>query len=79
MEKEIPVNEFVAAYGDGYYYSYTDKAPKPEEYKYTTAGLFRLGDIALQFTVLTNDGAETALVDATEMLKNAKHVLGKTP
>lgn len=74
VEKAIPLRELTGFSGAGYYFTATDKAPKPGEFKYLTQGTVRVGKIALTFTVLTNDGAEAALSGSLEMLKFARHV-----
>ena len=52
----------------------TDRAPKPDEYKYMTQGMILVGDIALTFTILTNDGQEIVITNALSMLKSSTHV-----
>jgi hypothetical protein len=79
MEETIPLREIAGASGTGYCFTATDKAPKPDEFKYMTQGIIRVGEIALLFTILTNDGAEAALGGSLEMLKSATHVAGKLP
>jgi hypothetical protein len=74
VEKVIQPKEIVGTAGAGYYFTATDRAPKPGEFKYMTQGTIRVGEIALMFTALTNDGAESELATALEMLKGAKHV-----
>ncbi len=79
VEKTLPVVEFVGTSGVGYYFSATDKAPKSGEYKYMTQGMFRLGDLASTFTVLTNDGGAEVVSDALSVFKSAVHVNSKAP
>lgn len=79
IEQVIPLKEIAGTSGIGYYFSATDRAPKPGEFKYLTQGTLRVGELALMFTVLTNDGGEMALADAMEMLKGAKHVARRAP
>ena len=56
VEKEIRIQELKGRAAIGYYYSLTDRAPKPGEFKYMTQGMVRLGDALLAFTLLANDG-----------------------
>ena len=70
----IQVKEIQGAAGTGYYFSITDRAPKPEEFKYMTQGMVAVGELVLSFTVLSNDGAEPAVADALKMLKGARQV-----
>jgi len=58
----------------GYYFSATDKAPRPGEYKYMTQGMLRIGKLAPTFTVLSNDGVDGVVSDSFAMLKSAVHV-----
>ena len=74
VEKMIPVVEFAGASGPGFYFSATDKAPNPGEYKYLTQGLLNVGELTVTFSILTNDGQEQVTQDALNMLKSAVHV-----
>lgn len=76
VEHDINLKELKGASGIGYYFFATDRAPKPDEYKYMTQGMILVGDIALAFTILTNDGQDNVIADALSMLKNAVHVKG---
>jgi hypothetical protein len=71
VEKELPVLELKGASGPGYYFSATDKAPLPEEFKYLTQGMLLVGELAITFSVLTNDGQGKVKDDALAMLKSA--------
>src|SRR5690242_2755116 len=71
VEKELPVLELKGASGPGYYFSATDKAPLPEEFKYLTQGMLLVGELAITFSVLTNDGQGNVKDDALAMLKSA--------
>lgn len=73
VEKEVGVKELNGATGPGYYYTVTDRAPKPDEYKYMTSGMLRVGDLAVSFTVLTNDGQQKTIEQALAMLRSAIH------
>jgi hypothetical protein len=73
VEGVLPVQEIQGAHGGGFYFAATDRAPNPGEYKYLTQGVFRIGEISLAFTVLTNDGQEAVVRSALEMLRTAEH------
>ena len=74
VEEAISIVEFSGSAGPGYYFSATDKAPKPGEYKYMTQGMLKVNDLTVTFTILTNDGQEQVTTDAIGMLKSAVHV-----
>ncbi len=71
VEKSLTVKEFRSGAHVGYYFSATDRAPKEEEYKYMTQGMFGLGEMLLTFTILTNEGYEDVVPEALTMIKNA--------
>ena len=74
VETVIPVKDIEGASGSGYYYTATDRAAKPAEFKYKMQGMLRVGDLVVAFTILSNDGAEAAVADALKMLKSAQQV-----
>lgn len=71
IEKSLTVKELRSGAHIGYYFSATDRAPKPDEYKYLTQGMFGLGEMFITFTILTNDGYENVVPAALTMIKNA--------
>jgi hypothetical protein len=73
VEKRIDVVEFQGSSGPGFYFSATDKAPKPGEYKFMTQGILSVAELLVTFTILTNDGRDAIVRDALEMLKSASH------
>ncbi len=74
VENSITINEFENKLNKGYYYSATDKAPKPGEYKYMTQGMIRIGELFVTFTILTNDNSITIVDDALKMISGAVHL-----
>ena len=70
-ESFLSVEELTGAKGPGYYFSATDKAPKPDEFKYLTQGMLLVGELAVSFSILTNDGQEKVRDAALAMLKSA--------
>jgi hypothetical protein len=71
VEKELRVVEFQGRTGPGFYFSATDRAPKPDEYKFLTQGVLRVGELSVTFTILTNDGQEAIVKQALDALKGA--------
>ena len=74
MEPYLPVEPVTGAPGPGYYFSATDREPKPGEFKYLTRGMLLVGDVVVSFSILTNDKQEKARDQALAMLKSASHV-----
>lgn len=74
VEKTLPLVEFAGSSGPGFYFSATDKAPNPGEYKYMTQGMLKVSELTVTFTILTNDGQEQVTQNALGMLKSAVHV-----
>lgn len=72
VEKSIPIREIRGAAGSGYYFSVTDRAPGPNEYKYLTQGMLAHGDIRVGFSFLSNDSGAAAPTRALEIIKAAK-------
>jgi hypothetical protein len=71
-ESVIAIHELPAGRVFGSYYSLTDRAPKPGEYKYMTQGLVSVDGWPVAFTVL-NDGSTKALVETSlRMLQSAR-------
>jgi hypothetical protein len=71
LEKSLAVKELKSGAHVGYYFSATDRAPRHDEYKYMTQGMFGLGDMLITFTILTNDGYESVVPAALTMIRNA--------
>jgi hypothetical protein len=74
VEKAIDLVKLEGPSGPGFYFSATDQAPRPGDYKFLTHGVLKTGDLAVSFTILTRDGQEQIVRDALAMLKTAKHV-----
>ena len=71
VEPILTAEALTGAPGPGYYFSATDAAPKPGEFKYLTQGMLLVGDAIVGFSVLTNDGQEKVKDEALAMLKGA--------
>lgn len=74
VETDIPLVELKGASGPGFYFAVTDKAPKPDEFKYLTQGIVQVGELVLAFSVLTNDGQANVVSAVLAMMKSAAHV-----
>ncbi|HKR58661.1 MAG TPA: hypothetical protein VJS64_02920 [Pyrinomonadaceae bacterium] len=72
VERTIPIDEINGTDGRGYYFSATDKAPAPDEYKYLTQGALAVDDLLLRFTVLTNETESSVVNDALNMVRSAR-------
>lgn len=73
VENSVSINEYTNESNSGYYFSATDKAPKPGEFKYMTQGMLRVGELFLIFRILTNDDSASVVADALTMLGEAVH------
>jgi hypothetical protein len=73
-EHYLPVEQLTGAPGPGYYFSATDREPKPGEFKYLTQGMLLVGDAVVAFSILTNDAQEKVRDQALAMLQSASHL-----
>jgi len=69
VEKNIVINEIIGSHGKGYYFSITDKDPKPNEYKYLSQGIIKVNELTVTFTILTNDGQSEIVNKAIRVIK----------
>lgn len=74
LEEYLAVEELTGAPGPGYYFSATDREPKPGEFKYLTQGMLLVGDVVISFGILTNDAQEKVRDEALAMVKSASHL-----
>ena len=74
VESTLPLLELSGSSGTGYYFSATDRAPKPDEFEFLTQGAIAVRDLAVTFTILTNEKESQAVPQALKMLQNAGHV-----
>jgi hypothetical protein len=77
VEKPLKLIFLEGLYGRGYYFSATDKAPEKGEYKFLTQGILRIDELAITFTILTNDAKKEVESAALEMIKGAVYVTEK--
>lgn len=75
VEKSIDVIELKGVSGSGYYFSATDRAPKPGGFKHLTQGIIPVGELLVSFTILTNEGQQKAVTEVLSVLKSAKYVI----
>ena len=74
IEQYLAVEQLTGAPGPGYYFSATDREPKPNEFKHLTQGMLLVGDVVVAFSILTNDAQEKVRDQALAMLKSASHI-----
>ena len=71
VDEDIPVVEFKASSGLGFYFSSKDRIAQDGEFKFLTEGVVRLDDLSVTFTILTNEGQEPIVEQALAALKAA--------
>ena len=71
-EAKIVLQEMKGINNIGYYFSITDKAPNPGEYRYMTRGSIGVGNLLLNFTILHRVKDSQAVRDALSLLREAK-------
>ena len=72
VEDRLEIKEFKGIHSIGYYYTLTDKQPKPGEWKYITQGRIGVGAYIFHFTILTHSSASREIREALEMMSQAK-------
>lgn len=73
VEKKLSVKELKGSANTAYYFTATDPAPKPDEYKILNQGVMGVGELRVTFTILTNDGQDDIVKAALAMLTAAQH------
>jgi predicted Rdx family selenoprotein len=73
-ESSISVRRLKQGGIQGYYFSATDRAPKPGEFKFMTQGTVVCGSLVVAFTVLSNDRTGKIEKDALSMIGSMRHV-----
>ena len=74
VETKIVLQEIKGINNTGYYFSLTDKAPEPGEYRYMTRGGIGVGNLLLSVTVLHRVKDSEAVKEALSILREAKQV-----
>lgn len=71
QEKSLPLQMLFGPNGRGFYFSATDRAPKPGEFKHLTQGVMSVQGLPVAFSIGSND--DRARVEAAlEMLRSAR-------
>jgi len=74
VETKIVLQELKGVHNTGYYFSVTDKAPDPGEYRYMTQGKIGVGNLFLSFTLLNRVKESESAKDALAMIREAKQL-----
>jgi hypothetical protein len=72
VEKSLPIQSFGSGEVQGNYFSATDRAPKPGEFKHLTQGAMSVGGLPVAFTILSNGNPQAAVEPALRMLTAAR-------
>jgi hypothetical protein len=72
LEADLTVKELAGESALGFYFSLTDRAPKPGEYRHLIQGIAIVGDLSLAFTILYNSPEAEEHRAALEMLSRAR-------
>jgi hypothetical protein len=71
-ETKIVLTEIKGVTNSGYYFSVTDKAPNPGEYRYMTRGAIGVGNLFLNLTIFHRVRDSQSVQDALSILREAK-------
>ena len=72
VEPSLPIRSFGTAEVQGHYFSATDRAPKPGEFKYLTQGAMSVEGLPVAFTILSNANTKAAVESTLRMLAAAR-------
>jgi len=72
LEADLTVKELAGESALGFYFSLTDRSPKPGEYRHLIQGIAIVGDLSLAFTILYNSPEAEEHRAALEMLSRAR-------
>ncbi len=72
VENKIVLQEIRGVEYTGYYFTVTDKAPNPGEYRYMTHGAIGVGNLMLSATILHRVKESGSVKDALSALREAK-------
>jgi hypothetical protein len=73
VETEITLKKIAGARSRGYFFTITDKAPAPGEWKFLTAGAIGVEGLLLSFTILTNSLDSEDRDRALRMIEQSRH------
>jgi hypothetical protein len=71
-ETNLVVQQMRGVNSIGYFFSLTDKAPNPGEFRYMTRGGMAVGNLLLNATILYSVKDSESVIDALSMLREAK-------
>ena len=69
VQKSLPVEAFKNGATHGYEVCATDRAPKPDEWKYVCKGMAAMGDLVVGYTLLYNDSGRKQAERAEKALR----------
>jgi hypothetical protein len=69
VQKSLPVEAFKDGATHGYEVCATDRAPKPDEWKYVCKGMAAMGDLVVGYTVLYNEPGRRQAERAVKALR----------
>lgn len=72
-ESRIEVRMLGGKDGSGYYFTATERDPRPGDFRFMSQGALQLAGLTLWFTILTDEGEDTIAVQALTMLQAAAH------
>jgi hypothetical protein len=72
VETKIVLREIRGPNNTGYFFSLTDKAPNPGEYRYMTRGAIGVGNLLLNTTILHRFKESESVKEALSMLREAR-------
>ena len=73
VEKAAVIQDLRGAQSAGFFFSLTDRAPPPGEYKYLTQGTYLTGEVMVVFTLLHREMPSPEKEQAIRMLTDSTH------
>ena len=74
VETKLVVQQMRDVNNIGYFFSLTNKAPNPGEFRYMTRGAIGVGDLLVSTTILHPIKESGSVKDALSMLREAKQI-----
>ncbi len=74
VETKIVLREIKGPSNTGYYFSVTDKAPNPGEFRYMTRGSMGVGNLLVNATILHRVKESDSVKDTLSMLREARQI-----
>jgi hypothetical protein len=72
VQKELPLTEFHVRGATGYWFHATDRAPKAGEYEQLVNGMLPVGDVVLDFTILSHETAPASTTVPLSIIESAR-------